>query len=180
MGRLYGTGLTEDQIADLKRISEVSNNAEEGLTLALRVINTDHAYIHDGIGFKSKLFVDTLAKTASESYSLVTGTKHVHLKNLVLVAVGASILVELIRGTTADPLVLNSAGSTATELTGPHNVNDNSEHVTQVAIKKTPTYVDNQDGAVWDAVLAPGASTNQFQSVSDVSMGENFEYVLKP
>ena len=161
--------------------TSASRNIIERVTGAPASINTDHKYIHEGIAYKSHLNVGALAAAASESYSLKTpAEKYLHFKNLKLQSVGASVKVELIRGTTANPLTIDSAGDAASELTGPHNVNDISTNTTGVTIKKTPTYTDVKDGETWDYIIAPGSSTNQFQSVADSKLGENFEYVLKP
>jgi hypothetical protein len=156
-------------------------NIIERVTGSPSVIQTDHKYIHVGIAYKAHLNVDALAAAASESYSLKTpAAKYLHLKNLRLQAMGASVKVEIMRGTTANPLVVAGAGDAASELTGPHNVNDTVASVTGVVIKKTPTYTDDKAGEVWDYVRVNGDTTNQFVSTSDAKQGENFEWVLKP
>lgn len=156
-------------------------NAHEGITGGISIINTDHRFIHKGIAFVAQLDIGTLAAEATESYSFKTpASKYLHFKNLKLSGVGASVKLEIMRGTTDNPLVVDSAGGVATELTGANNVNDNSTTVTGVVIKKTPTYTTNQDGEVWDLITIPGSSTNQFQSFADASFGDNFELVMKP
>lgn len=161
--------------------TSTARNIIEHVTGSPSVIQTDHKYIHVGIAYKAHLNIGALAAAASESYSLKTPAgKYLHFKNMRLQAMGASVKVEIMRGTTASPLVVASAGDAASELTGPNNVNDNSANVTGVVIKKTPTYTDNKAGAVWDYVTVLGDSTNQFTSVMDAKQGENFEWVMKP
>ena len=157
------------------------NAFQERVTGAVANINTDHKYIHEGIAFKAHLEVGDLAAEATESYSLKTPPeKYLHFKNFKLTSVGASVKVEIFRGTTANPLTIDSAGGVASELVGANNVNDASSLATGTEIKKTPTYVGAESGEVWDYIIAPGSSTNQFQSVSETSVSDNFEYVMKP
>ncbi len=154
--------------------------AQEELTEGLNIINTDHTFIHSGIAFKSNLYVGDLAAAGTFIFSLVIGEEtYLHLKNIRLSGMGASVRMDLIRGTTANPLVLNSAGSTLSELTGPNNANDNSNLTSNVSLAKTPTYIDSQEGEIWDSVFIIGSSTNQVINGSDFKMGESFEYVLK-
>jgi hypothetical protein len=164
------------------RTTEILELGHEGnFTKGLRVINTDHAYIHAGIGFKGHLDLGNIAAAQSESYSFKTPAgKYIHLKNLVLAASAASVKLELFRGTVAAPLTINSPGGAATEWTGPHNANDNSATTSGVTVAKTPTYTAAQTGALWDFIIVSGAATNQFQSISEVRMSDNFELVLKP
>jgi len=165
----------------ISRQTEIAELAQERVTLATRIINTDHSYIHEGIAFKAHLYVDVLAGAASESYSFYAPTgKYIHFKNMKLAGIGASVKIEMFRGTTANPLTINSAGTTAAELTGPNNASDVSAIVSGVVIKKTPTYTDSETGEVWDAAMIVGSSTNQTVSSGDVQMSENFELIMKP
>ena len=163
------------------RISDLFQNTLERVTGAIPAINTDHKYIHVGIGYKAHLEIGDLAAEASESFSFKTpANNYVHFKNLRLSGVGASMKAEIIFGTEDNELDVDSAGTTATELLGPHNLNDNSSNSTGIVIKKTPTYTDNKDGETWDLITISGASTNQFRSASQTQGGANEELVLKP
>jgi hypothetical protein len=162
------------------RQTELQELEHESVVEAKTIINSDHAYIHRGIGFMASLDIGGLAAAAGESYSFKTpAAKYIHLKNLELIGIGAGVSLAIIRGTTADPLVVASAGDVATELTGPHNANDNTTTASGVVIKKTPTYTDNKDGAVWDSIRVLGTSTNQFKSTATEGYSDNFELVLK-
>ena len=153
-------------------------SADEGLTGAVRVINTDHAYIHDGIGFKAYLDIGELSTT--EEYLIRPNEmKYLHFKNLTLQALGGTVKVSIKRGTTANPLVIDSDGSAATELTGPNNLNDVSDATSGVVITKTPTYVDNQNGEEWAVIKVLGDATNQFTSVATTNANDNEELVFK-
>jgi len=153
----------------------------ERVTGAFSYINTDHQYIHEGIAFKAHLYTASLAHSTTLSFSFKTPVaKYIHLKDLSLTSSAATVRLSLVRGTVASPLVIDSAGDTATELVGPHNVNDVSTITSGVVIKKTPTYTDEQYGAEWDYQIAPGNATNQFKSTMNISTTPNFEYVLKP
>lgn len=170
----------------IKKITDNVNTVITGDTIdaatkAIRNINTDHAYIHSGIAFKFSLDIGALAAAASESYSFKTPAgKYLHLKNLRIAALGAGVRVDLIRGTTGNPLTIDSAGGAAGELVGPNNLNDNVATASGVTIMKTPTYVGGADGEVWMNVQADGSSTNQFITVVDSQINENEELVLKP
>lgn len=159
----------------------LNNNFTEDFTSGVKTINTDHAFIHQGIAFKMHLDIGDLAAAASESYSLKTpANKYLHFKNLRLSGVGASVKASIIRGTASNPLTVNSAGSAASELIGPANLNDNSATSSGVTVKKTPTYTNNEDGETWDFITISGESTNQFQSATESRGNENEELVMKP
>lgn len=165
----------------IPRLSEIAELAQERVTLATRVINTDHSYIHEGIAFIAHLYIDVLGTSASESYSFYApAAKYVHFKNMKLAGIGSSVKVEMFRGTTANPLTIDSAGSTASELTGPNNASDTNSTLSGVVIKKTPTYTDSETGEIWDSALIVGSSTNQTISSGDFQMSENFELIMKP
>lgn len=158
-----------------------ARNVIERVTGAFSEINTDHQYIHEGIAFKTELYLTTLAHSTTATFSLVTPeSKYLHLKDMSLNATAATVKLTLVRGTADSPLVLDSAGTAATEILGPNNVNDVSQKVTGVVIKKNPTYVTGQDGEDWDYMLASGTATNQVRTSMNTSNSPNFEYVLKP
>ena len=169
---------------DPSNIIDYLKDAVERVTKAFAIINTDHKYIHEGIAYKAHLSIGDLAANSSISYSFKAPEKHyVHFKNFKLYGVGATLKMELIRGTEDDPLVIDNPDSgtiDGDDLVGPHSVNDFKVIETGVTIGKTPTYTTNQDGETWDQVVLPGSSTNQFQSSDQTSVSDNFEYVMKP
>lgn len=156
----------------------------EKLTGAGRVIDSDHAYIHKGIGFKA--YFDLGEVTGDVEYALKFGEQsYAHLKNISLQAIGGTCKVTIRRGTDDNPLVIDSAGSAeVTELLGPHNLNDASGRATDLTITKTPTYDapgdDDGKGEDWAAIQVLGDGTNQFTSVADTQQNPNEELVLKP
>lgn len=153
----------------------------EILTDAVRVIPTDHAYIHAGIGHKFSLNIGTLNAAASMSFSFKTpASKYIHFKDLKLTSMGAGVRLDIRRGTSATPLVIDSPGSAATELVGPNNLNDNSTNVSGVTILKTPTYTGGATGTIWDSIQIVGDSTNQFATVVETKISDNDELVMKP
>ena len=140
----------------------------------------EHARIHDGYGFIGKLNIGALAMGASVSYSFKTPTDiQVHLQNIVLAAANADVAVEVYRGTTANPLTIDSAGSDDATIIGPHNLNDVLNTPSSVVIKKTPTYTGAESGELWDRLILPGAGTNQYQSVGVRSDSPYEEYLMK-
>lgn len=157
----------------------ILEDAQEELTSAIRKISTDHAYIHDGLGYRTYFEIGSVT-TTEEFLILPNDTKYLHFKNLELMALGGTCKVTLLRGTTANPLVIDSAGVTASEVIGPNNVNDNSEHTSGVTITKTPTYVTAQAGEPWAILQVLGDSTNQFTSVAKTQSNPEEEFVLKP
>ena len=153
----------------------------ERVTGAPKYINTDHALIHAGISYRLIFDIGVLVDGVSVEYSFkAPEDKYVHFKNLSLSSEGATVKAELMRGTTENPLVIDSAGTADNSIIGPNNKNDDSENTSDSIILKTPTYDNNQDGEVWDRILVSGSSTNQFQSVADIQTSEKEEYVFKP
>lgn len=158
------------------RFSEIF---KDSVTDGVRMINTDHSYIHSGIAYKAHIELATFAE--GEYLFHTPEAKYLHLKNIKVSCIGGSVRVALKRGTTENPLVVDSAGSaTITELLPPSNLNDNSEQVTGVVITKTPTYVTAQDGEDWVLIKVNGTATNQSISSDSYSTSDNEEYVLKP
>lgn len=168
-----------------KKLQELFNlmndSYTESFTGGVKSINTDHAYIHDGIAFKASLDIGALTAQASESYSFKTPeAKYIHFKNLRLSGKGASVRAKIVRGTTGNPLTVDSAGESATELVGPSNLNDNSSKASGVVIKKSPTYTNGESGEIWDFITISGESTAQFQSTSESQGNVNEELVMQP
>jgi hypothetical protein len=156
-------------------------NVIENFTGGYRCINTDHAYIHEGIGFKANFYIASLAGSGTVSFLFQTPEElYVHFKNLQISGLGSTVKVEIIRGTEDDPLVIDSAGVAATELLSQANLNDNSATDSEVVITKTPTYVTSQDGAVWDVLIMPGDTSANRPSVASITSNDNVEAVMKP
>jgi len=156
-------------------------NVIENFTGGYRCINTDHAYIHEGIGFKANFYIASLAGSGTVSFLFQTPEEiYVHFKNLQISGLGSTVRVDILRGTTAAPLVIDSVGVAATELLSQANLNDNSVTDSEVVITKTPTYVTSQDGAVWDVLIMPGETTATRPSVAETSSNDNIEAVMKP
>ncbi len=145
----------------------------EELTGAGKIIDTDHAYIHEGIAFKSFLEVGDLTGTTSTYYTIKTSDLYLHFKNLHLSALGGTCKATIRKGTTENPIVFTETGgepndgSNPDHLTGPHNMNDVSENTTGVVIKVDPTFDNEQDGEPWHIIQVVGDSTNQFTSTAE-------------
>ena len=162
-------------------------NYIERLTGGGRVIDTDHGYIHQGIGYKAYLEVGDMSDVTNVIYTLKTPPDlYIHFKNMQLIALGGSVKVSIRRGTTDNPISFTGTeespndGSAPTELTGPSNLNDNSAKTTGTVIKKTPTFDDNEDGEDWAIIQVVGDATNQYTSVSSTQDNPNEELVMKP
>lgn len=161
------------------RTTEILEDASEFITRALRVINTDHSYIHDGIGYKAFIYQATLA----EGYYLIKtpANKYIHFKNIKLQAMGGAIRLSVRRSTVTNPIVIDSEGSVISqpELVGPNNLNDTYGEASGTVIKKTPTFITSQEGEDWFVVHVLGDTTNQFVSVSDSKISDNEEVVME-
>ena len=137
----------------------------------------EHARIHDGYAFIGKFDIGDLAQGAEAVYSFKTPEAiQIHLQNIVLAAANADVAVGVYRGTEDSPLEVTVAGSEDSEIIGPHSLNDASEIVSGVVIRKSPTY---SGGELWDRLALPGAGTNQFQSVGVRSDSPYEEYLMK-
>jgi hypothetical protein len=164
------------------QINDEIKEAHDRLTGGRKVTDSDHSFIHKGIAYKAFLAIGDLAQGASESFSFYCDDAdvYVHFKNLFLKSFGASVKVELIRGTTASPLTIDSAGGTASELIGPNNLNDNSTNTSNIIIKKTPTYTDSEEGEVWIQTSVSADSDNKFGSSGTFQGTPNEEIIMKP
>ena len=164
-----------------KLISEFGKPVEVDRVSGLLVtLPGEHARIHEGYAFRVNLEVGTLAKDASVAYSFKTPSGvEIHLQNVVLSAANADVAVEVWRGTTANPLTINSPGADDVSISGPYNLNDVLNTPSQVVIKKTPTYTGGEDGELWDKLFLPGAGSNQYQSVGVRADSPYEEYMMK-
>jgi len=148
----------------------------EQLTGGFPNINTDHKLIHDGYGMCASLYYASLAAEASEIYRFKgPNTLYAHIKSIKVNAQGAPLKVELIRGTTANPLTITTAG---TEVSGSiQNLNDNSDVVAESKLYNGS--VAYTGGEVWCSLVVNGSTTRQSVSGGNFSQSENQEYVTK-
>lgn len=161
-------------------ISSVFKDTLERVTGMLPAINSDHAYIHYGIGYKAHIEVASLAGTNEYSFK-TPSDRYVHFKNVCLTGLGGSAKFSLKRGTEANLLTIDSAGTTPVSgLTGPHNMNDSKGPEARTEIKAAPTYTGSEEGEVWDIVSIVGDATNQYTSVSETQRSDTEEFVMKP
>lgn len=159
------------------RFSEVFRDT---IANGIKVLNTDHSYIHYGKAYKTYI---ELATFANGQYLIHTpADKYLHFKNIKVNCVGGSVRIALKRGTDVNPLVIDSVGSSVIpELIPPNNLNDNVEYVSGTVITKTPTYVDSQEGEDWIVLPVNGlTAVNNTVSESETQQSDNEESVLKP
>lgn len=167
-------------------IKGILQDFQEALTKAVRVINTDHAYIHQKIAYKSFIKLESFGEANEFVYVIkAPETKDLHFKNIKLQAKGGSVDAIVKRGTTANPLaftetegVPNVGTTTILELTGPNNLSDYGD-ASATIISKTPTFDTEQDGENWFFVSVLGDATNQFISVDTTGISDNEEVVMK-
>jgi len=159
------------------RTTQLAEFENERLTLAKRVINTDHAYIHEKLGYI--MFIEQ-ATVSNSQYAIKTpALKYLHFKNLKMSAAGGTVRFAIRRSTVTNPIDINSAGSTSADVTGPHNMNEYGL-ASGVVVTKTATYNNAKSGEDWFVGIVQGSATNQFTSIGETSMGENQEFVMKP
>jgi len=164
---------------------------QEKVTLGLRSINTDHAYIHEGIAYKSFIELSAFPGEVTEIVYVIKTPedKDLHFKNLKLQAKGGTVKATIKRSTAANPIVFDETGAegeeeptvgteTIAELTGPVNLNDYFG-ASGVVWTKTPTFDTSQDGEDWFFVKILGDATNQFTSVDTTGISDNEEVVMK-
>ena len=161
----------------IRRLMSTAYDRVSGLIVTLP---GEHSRIHDGYAFKVNFEIGSLAQGASVSYSFKTPVGvEIHLQNIVLAASNADVAVELYRGTTANPLTIDSPGTDDATILGPHNLNDVLNTASGTVIKRTPTYTAAADGELWDRLVLPGAGSNQYQSTGVKSDSPNEEYLMK-
>lgn len=150
-------------------------NVVEPITGGFKGINTDHAAIHKGLGYRVHLFHASLAQGAKKVYR-VKGptTKFAHIKSIVVNSEGATISVKLLRGVT-----ITVAG---TELETITNMNDNATDVNELRVFEDSTY---NGGSVWSMIVAngdtagTGVDANRSRTAGSFIQSEYLEYVTK-
>lgn len=146
----------------------------EELTGAVTNINSDHAVIHMGFGYKAHFEIETFASGASPIYYLIkTGNLYGHFKSLQLSGQGSNVKASIYQ----NPAVSADGAADATIL-GVSNLNANSESVTQFTITANPTVTD--DGDFWDGTIIYGNTTNLSSSSSSTQQNPNEELVMAP
>lgn len=140
----------------------------ENVTGGMPNINTDHALIHYGAGYSFTLYL-TLAGAGTKSYCFTApASLYVHIKNIAMQVLGASVRFELLKGAT----VTVDTG-TAIAL---NNLNDNSTNTANSTLKEDPTYTG---GTAARTLYALADSTNQFTGNATLNANPNEEYVTK-
>ena len=145
-------------------------DSTERLTKAIRTIETEHSYIHEGIFFESYNKF-TLAAAATRLVTMKTpAAKYLHYRPTNLTTSADKITVEFFEGAT----VTAATGTAAI----PSNHNRNSALASGVTLLDAPTVTAN--GTKFAQVYIPGA-TGTGGTRSGASAGvSNSEWVLKP
>lgn len=144
-----------------------------------KVINSDHHYIHVGIANKAFISLSTVGATPVEYCIKTPPLRYNHFKNLALTALGGTCRISVMRGTVANPLVIDSAGTSSLDVIGPNNLNDARSISNASIITKSPSYIEEQKGEPWFILQVVGNSTNQYTSVSNSQISDNEECVMK-
>ena len=145
-------------------------DASERITSAIRTIETEHAYIHEGIFFESYNKF-TLAAGATRAVTIKAPVgKYLHYRPANLVTSADKVTIEFYEGAT----VTEGTGTAAT----PSNHNRNSTLTSGVTLLDAPTVTAN--GTKLAQVYIPGA-TGMGGTRTGASAGlSNSEWVLKP
>lgn len=170
------TGRIQNEESTWINIADIIADWTEEITKGIKVINTDHAAIHDGIGMCASLYLPTLAPAAIQNYRYKGPTSlFAHIKSIQVNGQGSALKVELIRSTVASPIVITNVG---TEIVGAiQNLNDNSDKVPESKLYDSGIVFTG--GANWCSVIVNGSSTNQAVTGGSFAQGENQEYVTK-
>ena len=145
-------------------------DASERITSAIRTIETEHSYIHEGIFFESYNKF-TLAAGAKRVVTIKAPVgKYLHYRPTNLVTSADKVTIEFYEGATV-------TAETGTAVT-PSNHNRNSALTSGVTLLDAPTVT--ADGTKFAQVYIPGA-TGVGGSRTGASAGvSNSEWVLKP
>ena len=156
----------------IKENGEVVNFAGtvERVTSAFKTIETEHAYIHEGIFFESyNKFTLAAGATRVVTIKPAAGT-YLHYRPTNLVTSADKVTIEFYEGATV-------TAATGTAVT-PSNHNRNSTLASKVTLLDAPTVTAN--GTKFTQVYIPGA-TGVGGSRTGASAGvSNSEWVLKP
>lgn len=154
----------------ISRIVEIAELQKERITNAMRTIETEHSYIHEGIFYES-FNKFTLAAGATRVVTLKTPVGvYLHYRPTNLVTSADKVLIEFYEGATV-------TAETGTAVT-PANHNRSSALTSGVTLLDAPTVT--VDGTKFTQVYIPGA-TGVGGTRTGASAGvSNSEWVLKP
>lgn len=155
-------------------------DAIDFVTKMVGIVNSDHAYIHRGIAFRSYILLDSIPVGGLTYLFHTPEDKYCHMKNILVSGVGGSYRFDIVRGTDANPITVTDQGSpTLTGFIGPNNLNDNAEQqVSSMTITDGPTL--SAEGEVWKTIKSVGFSQGAAASLSTESTFSNEELVMKP
>ena len=145
-------------------------DASERLTSAIRTIETEHAYIHEGIFYESyNKFTLAAGATRVVTIKAAAGT-YLHYRPTNLVTSADKVLIEFYEGATV-------TAATGTAVT-PVNHNRNSAIASTTALIDAPTVT--ADGTKFAQVYIPGATGTGGTRTGASAGVSNSEWVLKP
>ena len=156
----------------MKKDGTIVNLAEasERITSAIRTIETEHSYIHEGIFFES-FNKFTLAGGATRVVTIKpTAGIYLHYRPTNLVTSADKVLIEFYEGAT-----LTAATGTAVT---PSNHNRNSTLTSKVTLLDAPTVTAN--GTKFAQVYIPGATGTGGTRTGQSAGTSGSEWVLKP
>ena len=160
----------QGSVLNLQYIKNAFVTAIERITGAFRTIETEHAYIHEGIFYESYNKF-TLAAGAKRVVTIkpATGT-YLHYRPTNLVTSADKVTIEFYEGAT----VTAATGTAAT----PSNHNRNSTLASKVTLLDAPTVT--ADGTKFAQVYIPGATGTGGTRTGASAGVSNSEWVLKP
>jgi hypothetical protein len=149
-------------------VNAIMNNTD-GVTKFQTTIDSDHRYIHEGIGFELPVTTATINAAGTYYISLKPAAGcYVHLKPTKIWSSANILKYELYEGSTID-----AAGDVAT----PVNKNRNSTTVSKVTCKTAAT--TTVDGTLLDIATVDTGGTPSSSSGGAIGGGTD-EIVLKP
>ena len=160
----------QGSVLNLQYIKNAFVTAIERITGAFRTIETEHAYIHEGIFYESYNKF-TLAAGAKRVVTIkpAAGT-YLHYRPTNLVTSADKVTIEFYEGAT----VTAATGTAAT----PSNHNRNSTLASKVTLIDAPTVT--ADGTKFAQVYIPGATGTGGTRTGASAGVSNSEWVLKP
>ena len=160
----------QGSVLNLQYIKNAFVTAIERITGAFRTIETEHAYIHEGIFYESYNKF-TLAAGAKRVVTIkpAAGT-YLHYRPTNLVTSADKVTIEFYEGAT----VTAATGTAAT----PSNHNRNSALASAVTLLDAPTVTAN--GTKFAQVYIPGATGTGGTRTGASAGVSNSEWVLKP
>ena len=160
----------QGSVLNLQYIKNAFVTAIERITGAFRTIETEHAYIHEGIFYESyNKFTLAAGATRVVTIKPATGT-YLHYRPTNLVTSADKVTIEFYEGTT----VTAATGTAAT----PSNHNRNSTLASKVTLLDAPTVTAN--GTKFAQVYIPGATGTGGTRTGASAGVSNSEWVLKP